>query len=63
LSPTRASTEATPRQSACASGDSGKAGTFLFSGFTDVPWFEKSAFLRGFRTVTHIAQVTNQYQR
>src|ERR1700723_1461878 len=46
LSPTRARTEATPRQSACASGDSGRggrAGTLVFSGFTDVPSFQRSA--------------------
>src|ERR1700733_7700401 len=62
LSPTRARIEATPRQSACSCGDGGRAGTLMFAGFKNVPEFQKSAFLWSWQTVTHIAQVTNQYQ-
>src|SRR6267142_2228586 len=63
LSPTRASTEATARQlpSACGLGD--RAGTLVCSSVTEVLQSKKCAFLRGFRTVTHIAPVTNLYQR
>src|SRR6476646_11449547 len=63
LSPTRASTEATARQLPSACGPGGMAGTFLCSGLMDVLLYEKCAFLRGFATVTHIAPVTNLYQR
>src|ERR1700756_5311673 len=68
LSPTIERIEATPRQSLSRCGCGGRriAGdgtvTFLCSGFTDVLGFQKCAFLRGFRTVTHIAPVTNLYQ-
>src|SRR3569833_1748865 len=63
LSPTRASTDATARQLPSACGPAGKAGTFLCSGLIDVLGYEKCAFLQGFATVTHIAPVTNLYQR
>src|SRR5829696_5101749 len=63
LSPTRASTEATARQLSPACGLGGRAGTILCSGLIDVLGCKKCAFLRGFATVTHIAPVTNLYQR
>src|SRR5260370_26551105 len=62
LSPTRASTEATPRQSLSRCGWGGRAGTLMGSGFIDVLGFQKCAFLRGLPTVTHIVSVTNLYQ-
>src|SRR5439155_3903991 len=63
LSPNRTSTEAIARQLPSACGLGGRAGTLVCSSVTEVLQSKKCAFLRGFRTVTHIVLVTNLYQR
>src|SRR3981081_2943340 len=62
LSPTRARIEATPRQSLSRCVLGGSTGTRMCSGFKGVLRFQKCAFLRVLRTVTHIVSVTNIYQ-
>src|SRR5882724_418756 len=62
LSPTRASIEATPRQSLSRCALGGRTGTLMCSGFNGVLRLQKCAFLRELRAVTHIVSVTNLYQ-